>query len=73
MSAGGFFDQSYVLGTAPNRSMSQVLDVYILRIGLEQGRFSFATAVGLLQQTVNVMLLLTANWLSKRVTGRGLF
>jgi putative aldouronate transport system permease protein len=73
MSAGGFFDQSYILGTAANKSMSQVLDVYILRIGLEQARYSFAAAVGLLQQFVNLLLLVTANWASRRVTGKGLF
>ena len=73
MSSGGFFDQSYVLGTASNRSMSQVLDVYILRIGLEQARYSFATAVGLLKQLVNLLLLVSANSLSKQVTGKGLF
>lgn len=73
MSSGGFFDQSYVLGTPSNRRMSQVLDVYILRIGLEQARYSFATAVGFLKQLVNLVLLLSANYVSKRVTGKGLF
>ena len=73
MSAAGFFDQSYVLGTASNRPMSQVLDVYVLRIGLEQGRYSFAAAVGLLQQSVNVLLLVAANWLSRKVSGKGLY
>lgn len=73
LSAGGFFDQSYILGTALNKNMSQVLDVYILRIGLEQARYSFATAVGFLKQLVNLMLLLSANALSKRMTGKGLF
>ena len=72
-SAAGFFDQSYVLGTPSNRSMSQVLDVYILRIGLEQARYSFATAVGFLKAIVNLLLLLSANALSKRITGKGLF
>jgi putative aldouronate transport system permease protein len=73
MSAGGFFDQSYILGTPGNKRMSQVLDVYILRIGLEQARYSFATAVGFLKQIVNLILLLSSNYLSKRLTGKGLF
>jgi putative aldouronate transport system permease protein len=70
---GASFDQSYVLGTASNRSMSQILDVYIVRIGLDQGRHSFATAVGLMKNVVNLLLLLSANWLSWRLTGKGLF
>ena len=70
---GASFDQSYVLGTPSNRSMSQILDVYILRIGLDQHRHSFATAVGLMKNVVNLLLLLSANWLSWRLTGKGLF
>ena len=70
---GASFDQSYVLGTASNRSMSQILDVYIVRIGLDQGRHSFATAVGLMKNVVNLLLLLSANWLGWRLTGKGLF
>ena len=73
LSAAGFFDQSYILGTAANRSRSQVLDVYIIRVGLEQARYSFAAAVGFMKQIVNLLLLLAANYLSKRVSGKGLF
>lgn len=73
MSSGGFFDQSYILGTPSNKDMSQVLGVYILRVGLEQARYSFAAAVGFLQQLVNLLLLVTANFLSRKVTGKGLF
>ena len=73
LSAGGFFNQSYILGTPMNKSMSQVLDVYILRIGLEQARYSFATAVGFLKAIMNLLLLFLANSLSNRLTGKGLF
>ena len=69
----GFFDQSYLLGTPFNKHMTMVLDVYILRIGLENARYSFATAVGLLKNVVNVILLVSANYLSKRITEKGLF
>ncbi len=69
----GFFDQSYLLGTPFNRNMTMVLDVYILRIGLENARYSFATAVGLLKNVVSIVLLLSANAVSKRVTDKGLF
>jgi len=70
---GDTFNQSYILGTASNKSMAQVLDVYILRVGLEQARYSFATAVGLFKAVINLMLLITANTLSRRLTGKGLF
>jgi len=74
MSSGNeTFDQSYVFLTSGNKSMAQILDVYIIRIGLEQGRFSFATAVGFFKSVVNLILLFSANNISRRISGKGLF
>ena len=70
---GDTFNQSYILGTPANKSMSQVIDVYILKVGLEQARYSFATAVGLFKAVINLLLLISANSLSRRLTGKGLF
>ena len=58
---------------AADINVSDIIDTYVLRIGLEQGRFSFATAVGFFKSVVNLTLLLLANTLSKRLTHRGLF
>ena len=70
---GETFDQCYVLGTAANRDVSMILDVYVLRVGIDNGRYSFATAAGLFKSVINLFLLLGSNALSKRVTGKGLF
>ena len=70
---GSTFEQSYILGNKLIREVSDILDTYILRIGLDQGRFSFGTAVGLFKAVVNLSLLLSANWISRRLSGRGLF
>jgi putative aldouronate transport system permease protein len=70
---GGTFQQCYILGNELTRDVSDIIDTYVLRIGLEQGRFSFATAVGFFKSVVNLALLLLANTLSKRLTNKGLF
>jgi putative aldouronate transport system permease protein len=70
---GGTFQQSYVLGNVMNREVSDVLDTYILRIGLEQARYSFATAAGLFKSVINLSLLVSANWLSRKLTEKSLF
>jgi len=70
---GETFEQCYVLGTAANRDVSMILDVYVLRVGIENGRYSFAAAAGLFKSVINLFLLLGANALSRRVTGKGLF
>ncbi|TFH04980.1 MAG: sugar ABC transporter permease [Spirochaetales bacterium] len=70
---GDTFDQVFVLNTAANRSASLTLDLYALRIGLEGGQYSFATAIGLFKSIINLVLLISANHLSKRVTDKSLF
>ena len=71
--AGDTFDQCYVLGNVSNRNVSDILDTYILRLGLESGRYSFSAAVGLFKSVINLLLLLSANTLSKRLTEKSLF
>ena len=56
-----------------NRQLIDVLDNYILRTGFENGRYSYSTAVNLFKSVINVMLLLSANWVSKKATETSLF
>jgi len=62
-------EQYYVFQTTLNRSTIEVLDLYVLNQGLNNGYFSFATAVGMMKSVVSVILLAFANWLSKIVRG----
>jgi putative aldouronate transport system permease protein len=66
---GSNFEQSYLLGNPLNLPRSEILDTYILKIGVALGRYSYATAVGLLQGVVSFLLLLAANTGSRRLTG----
>lgn len=70
---GGTFDQVYVLGNNMIKDVSEILDTYVLKIGLDNGRFSFATAIGLFKSILNLILLIMANQLSKRMTSKSLF
>jgi len=72
-SFGSNFQQSYLLGNPLNIARSEILDTYILKIGFSLGRYSFASAVGLLQSMVSFVLLLSTNMLSKRITGESFF
>lgn len=67
------FDQIWVLQNSINVARSEVIATYVYKVGLTQLRFSYATAVGLMQAVMAVVLLTGANWLSTRSTGRGLF
>lgn len=59
---------SYLLGNPLNVAKSDILATYILRIGISLGRYSYASAVGLLQSLVAFVLLFAANYSSKKAT-----
>ena len=77
LSMGGLvragLDTSYLLGNLFTRETSYVLEYYILEMGLELGRYSFATSVGLMQSLLAMILVVITNWLSGRISGRSLF
>jgi putative aldouronate transport system permease protein len=70
---GANFDLCYLLGNTLNITRSDILDTYVLRMGISLGRFSYATAVGLLLSLISMSLVLAANTISKRTLGEGLF
>ena len=72
MGVGGLlssgFEQMWLLRTPGNMSVADTLDVYVVRIGLQNGQFGYASAVGLIQGLVGLFLVVTANTISKRLT-----
>jgi ABC-type polysaccharide transport system permease subunit len=71
MSAG--FEQYYLFYNGMVASHIEIIDTYVYRIGIAQGNYSFATAVGISKTLISVFLLLGANWLSKRTTQHSFF
>lgn len=67
------YEQLLLLNTPATASIGTVLDVYVIQAGLEQGRISYATAVGLFQGIIGVILIVTANSISKRVNDTSLW
>ncbi|MDW7655898.1 MAG: ABC transporter permease subunit [Bacillota bacterium] len=70
---GASFDMSYLLGNPLNMSHSEILPTYVMRTGIGLGRFSYATAVGIVQSIVSMILVVSANALSRYFSDEGLF
>ena len=51
-------DSVYPLTNNANLEVSTVLDVYVLQNGLQLGKYSFATAVGMVSSVISLLLLL---------------
>ena len=67
------FDQLYVLQNSFNLEKSEVIDTYIYKVGLQQLQFGMAAAVNIFKSILAIILLTTANFVSNKLTDRGLF
>ena len=67
------FDQVLNFTNAAVNSSIEILDTYIYSIGIGQGQYSLATAVGLVKGVFGVMLVLLTHVTSKRLTGTGVW
>ncbi|MEH6992460.1 ABC transporter permease subunit [Neobacillus drentensis] len=64
---GSNFDQTLVLMNSQNQAKAEVLSSYTYRIGMTQGDFSYATAVGLGMSIVSLILLLASHKITKKL------
>jgi putative aldouronate transport system permease protein len=60
------FEKQFLLGNPIVKDYSEVLDLYVLNYGINLGRFSYGTAVGMFNSLVSIILLLSANRIFKR-------
>lgn len=71
MNAG--FDQIFNLYSAGTYGVGDVLDTYVYRLGIADGKFEMSTAVGLFKSVINCILLLVANKSAKLLGQEGLY
>ncbi|AZB44520.1 sugar ABC transporter permease [Bacillus sp. FJAT-42376] len=71
MNAG--FDQVFNLMNNSVISVIDILDTYVYRIGLVNGQYSYATAASLFKGVIGTVLILGTHFISKRLTGRGVW
>ena len=66
-------EKIYLLQNDLNLETSEVISTYVYRRGLEGAQYSFSTAVGLFNNVINIILLLSANFIAGRVGETSLF
>ncbi len=71
MQAG--FEQIFVLYHPGVYSNADIIDTYVYRIGLTEGKFEMATAVGLFKSVVNFALIVIANKLARMFGEEGVY
>ena len=63
------FEKTFLMQNPMNISQSDVISTYVYRIGLINSQPDYATAVGLFNSVVGLILTVTANYTAKRVSG----
>ena len=66
------FEQYYVFYNPLVHNTLQVLDYYLYRIGIMLNDYSFSTALGMSKTIISVILLFSANFISKRFRGESI-
>lgn len=66
------FDQIYNMLNEMNYSVGEVFDTYVYKVGITQGQLSYSTAVGVFKSVVGLVLVLSADFLSKKAGEEGI-
>ena len=67
------FEKVLLLYNPLTYATGDVVSTYLYRVGLVSNNFSYATAIGLFQAIIGLVMILSANFLSRRVVGASLW
>jgi putative aldouronate transport system permease protein len=67
------FEQILLLQNSQNLSVSEVFETYVYRVGILNGRYSFAATVGLFTSVVAMVFLIAADRIAKKIGEEGVF
>ena len=67
------YEKVLLLQNDLNMSASDIIATYVYRQGLENAQYSFSAAVGLFNSVVNTILLVTVNFITKKLGETSLF
>ena len=67
------FEKVFLLYDPTTYETADIIATYVYRMGVGSGNYSYATAVGLFQGVINLVLLTAANKAATKMTGSGLW
>ncbi|MCL2003026.1 MAG: ABC transporter permease subunit [Oscillospiraceae bacterium] len=66
-------DKALLMRTAGNIPKSDIIGVYVYMMGLGSGQFSYVAAINLLVNVINFILIISVNWIARRLNNTSLF
>ncbi len=77
MSVGGIMNVSFekvlLMQTDGNLMVSEVISTYVYKLGIQKSNYSLSAAVGLFNNVINLVLLVTVNTISRKISESSLW
>lgn len=67
------FDRPFIIGNTLVQDTCDVISTFVYRAGIKNNQFARATAIGLFQSVVGLILITGANWLSRAFDEQGIW
>ena len=67
------YEKVLLMQNGLNQSSSDVISTYVYRVGMLEGNYSYSTAINLFNSLCNIVLLSSANLLSRKMGGNSLW
>lgn len=67
------YEKVYLMQNDMNIETAEIISTYVYKRGLLDSNYSFSAAVGLFNNVINVILVLLANWISKKSVKQACF
>lgn len=62
------YEKIYLMQNDLNRSVSEVISTFVYSEGLSKGKFSFGSAVGLMNSVINTSMVFLVNWITNKLS-----
>lgn len=70
---GSNLDQTLVLQNPVNYQKSEVINSFVYKMGIQQGDFSYATAIGLFIAVISLLMVVGSHLLTKKISDTSVF
>ena len=67
------FEKVFLMQTPLNLDMAEVISTYVYKIGLLNVQYSYSTAIGFFNSVVNLILIVSVNTISKKISDSSLW
>ncbi|MCL6458836.1 MAG: ABC transporter permease subunit, partial [Gorillibacterium sp.] len=67
------FEHIYLMLNSMNRDVAEIIDTYVYTAGLQQGQFSYSTAIGFFKSFIGLGLVMAVNKLAEKIGEDGVY